>query len=352
MSKYPDRFAIDMITGRCNNHCQHCYSDIPFAYETLSYEAIVRLIDELNKSTLSEFVMAPWMLMHDPLLVNGLTKLLTFINNRFPKNSSKTLVSNLSVFSRKPDLMKVLKDMGINNYQFSFYGIGKTHDDFAGRKGAFNDIMKVLPLMKSLNIGFIPMIWLHSKIGPDLKDISKILIEYNMVPKGNPIPVNIPDPVGRQLINEENRPTYDCMIEYRGLVPDSVFNTIEGDICKNYIDGDTHVTSPETENTSSKEQQLVELMSYTVLPSGDVYPFWKPVHPLFKLGNLFTDGIDHIHEIYFGQQYTGVNMFESYDAKELVEKWGNRESRKLFQYAECVIEKYRRLEFFEQNPLK
>ena len=115
MTKYPDRFAVDMITGRCNNHCQHCYSDIPFAYETLSYEAIVCLIDELNKSTLSEFVMAPWMLMHDPLLVKGITKLLPFITNRFPKNSSKTLVSNLSVFSRKPDLMKVLKDMGVNN---------------------------------------------------------------------------------------------------------------------------------------------------------------------------------------------------------------------------------------------
>ncbi|MBC8213268.1 MAG: radical SAM protein [Candidatus Marinimicrobia bacterium] len=354
MNNYPKYFAIDLITGRCNNHCQHCYSDIPFDIETLPYKKIVSLIDELDKSTLSEFVLAPWMLMHDPLLVKSIDRLVPMLKKRFPKGvySSDGLVSNFSVFSRKPKLIEILKDMGIREYQFSFYGIGKTHDDHAGRTGAFDDIISVLPIMNNLNIDVKPIVWLHNKIGDDLIEIKKLLQKYDIMSNGRVLPAFIPDPVGRQLLNEDLRPTYEDLIEYQDLVPSSIFNIIEGEVYQKYLSGKLPAKKKSTENKLTEKEQLQNIMcAYTVLPSGDVYPFWEPIHPLFKLGNLFEDGIDHIHEINFGSQISGRTIINSYDEQELIRKWGNPNSRKLYSDSGWVIERYKLNEFYEHNPL-
>ncbi len=352
MKKIPKYFAIDLITEHCNNRCQHCYSKISQKIKTIKYDEIINIIESINKSTLSELVVAPWMLMHDPLLIKDLEKLIIYMKKKFPKGYHKTqcLVSNLAVVSKNPEKIRHLKENSIAGYQFTFYGVGETHDKFAGRNGAFDDIMKAIPFLLKTDIKVYPIIWLHNKIGSDLPKIKEILDEYNIMPKDGILPAHIPDPLGWQLINDNNRPTYEDLIDYRKILPKHIFDFIEGDICKKYLNGKLPQKDEIKEKEPSEEEKLQNIMcSYTILPNGDIYPFWEPIHPLFKLGNVFENKMDEIHKSHFGENYEGYKIMNNYNKIDMVKKWGNVDSKKLFSCNYWVIGKYKLQEFYKNH---
>jgi MoaA/NifB/PqqE/SkfB family radical SAM enzyme len=355
MKKIPKYFAIDLVTGPCNNHCKHCYSKIPQKIKTLNYDEIINIIENTKKSNLSELVVVPWMLMLDPLLIKDLEKLIIYMKENFPKgyNGTQNLASNLSVVSRNPEKIRRLKKNSIGGYQFTFYGVGETHDKFAGREGAFDDIMKAIPFLLKENIAVYPIIWLHNKIGKDLQKIKNILEKFNIMPKDEILPAHIPDPLGWQLVNDDNRPTYNDLIEYRELLPKHIFDFMEGDICKKYLSGKLPQKDETKEKELSEKEKLQNIMcSYTILPNGDIYPFWEPIHPLFKLGNIFENKMDEIHKLHFGGNYEGYKIMDNYNKIELVKKWGNVNSKKLFSCNYWVIGKYKLQEFYEKNSIQ
>ena len=286
---YPKYFTVDFITGACNNRCRHCYSKIPGSIKPLNYEQSILLLNEINKSTVSEFIMCPWALMHDPLLVKDFDKLIPYIKKHWPKyKNTVSLVSNLSTINKSSATIDKLKKIGIRELQFSFYGIGKTHDWFAGRKNAYNNIEQAIPLLQKAKFKLYPKVWLHKKIGPDLPKIMEKFKHFGLKIQNGKLPADIIDPVGHQLDHPEDRPNHKDLIDYADLLPKRIFSWEEGSVCKNILNGLTPDGKKKKEKISSAKksdaEQIKNLMCiYTVLPNGEVYPFWEPIHPLFKL---------------------------------------------------------------------
>ncbi|MDP2806812.1 MAG: hypothetical protein Q8O74_01585 [bacterium] len=309
------------------------------------------MLEEINRSTLSEFVMCPWCLMHDPLLVKDWDSSVLYIKEHWTKcKKVDSLVSNLSAITQDSKLMDKLHKVGINELQFSFYGIGETHDWFAGRKGAYADIEKAVPILQNAGITLRPIVWLHSKIGSELPLLMDKFNLFGLELDQGKLPAHIVDPVGHQLSHPEDRPTREELIAYANLLPPNIFLWEEGIVCKNVLNGLTMDGKSKTSKTAgssfdknrTEDEKLINLMcSYTILPDGEAYPFWEPVAPHFRLGNVFVDGMDEIHRRYYNGDYEGKRLLEKLNTSELISKYGIAESTKLYSDPESLMWEYK-----------
>lgn len=348
---YPRYFTVDFIAAPCNNKCRHCYSKIPNPIRRLSYRESVIMLEEINKSTLSEFVMYPWCLMHDPLLVKDWASLVIYIKEHWVKfKKVDSLASNLSSVTQDSKTMDKLHEAGIKELQFSFYGIGETHDWFAGRKGAYQNIAKAIPILQNAGFKLRPVVWLHGKIGTNLPLLMEIFNNFGLALDQGKLPAHIIDPIGHQLIHPEDRPTREELIAYATLLPPNIFMWEEGIVCKNVLNGqliggkskaNKETETPFGKSQTEDEQPNALMCSYTILPDGEVYPFWQPVDKKFRLGNVFTDGMDTIHRRYHNGDYEGRRLLEIYDNVKLVSAYGIAESTKLYSDPESLMWEYK-----------
>jgi MoaA/NifB/PqqE/SkfB family radical SAM enzyme len=347
---YPKYFTVDFVAVACNNKCRHCYSKIPNPIRRLSYRESVILLEEINKSTLSEFVMCPWCLMHDPLLIKDWDSLVIYIKEHWTKcKKGDSLVSNLSAITQDSKVMDKLHKVGIKELQFSFYGIGETHDWFAGRKGAYRDIEKALPILQNAGIKLRPVIWLHRKIGSDLPLLMDKFNHFGLDLDRGKLPAHIIDPVGHQLSHPEDRPTREGLIAHADLLPTNIFLWEEGIVCKNVLNGLTmdgknkacKTAGSSFDKNRTEDAQINLMCSYTILPDGEAYPFWEPAAPLFRLGNVFVDGMDEIHRRYYNGDYEGKRLLENLDSLDLISKYGNVISTKLYSDPESLMWEYK-----------
>jgi len=83
------------------------------------------------------------------------------------------------------------------------------------------------------------------------------------------------------------------------------------------------------------------MCSYSVLPDGETYPFWDPTHPLFRLGNVWDDGMDAIHRQCYDGDSEGGRIFEQIDDREVVAELGDTQSHRLYSWPEWLVTEYK-----------
>lgn len=328
---YPRRFSVDLLVTPCSNNCRHCYSHVVKNVDRLGYDDIVRLISKLRESSHSEFAMSPWCLMHEPLIIKDLPRLVTHIKKEWP-DATDGLVSNLS--GATPALMDALWKAGIRNFQFSFYGTGEAHDAFAGRKGAYADIMRALPMLAEKGFGLNPVIWLHSRMGPSLPGLADIWERYSFKTDGGRLPAKLFSPIGGAPDCLKWVPSFEDLSGYRELLPEGILTHTEG----GFSSGILNSHGDEREDTPSPRDYA---LAYTVFPDGTVYEFWAPTHVDFKLGNIFSDGIDAVHERHYSENYPGAVKVSSISDKQAVAACGNTSGSRLFPDADSMVYYYK-----------
>ena len=77
------------------------------------------------------------------------------------------------------------------------------------------------------------------------------------------------------------------------------------------------------------------------MPDGDIYQFWTPIHPLFKLGNVLNDCMDEIHKRYFNNESQGYIILNNLENVQLVQEFGNLRSNKLYSSPESLVYYYK-----------
>lgn len=139
-------FICLYLTKECNSRCKHCFNDSGGKINNeLSLEEITQLVEEIDaRYDKAEIQFSGG----EPTLREDFGEILDLFNKE---------KFNLYITSNGTNIPKYAKKLNEMNAQvsFTFYGIEKTHDEFAQRKGAFSGLVKSLKLINDGNAGVI-----------------------------------------------------------------------------------------------------------------------------------------------------------------------------------------------------
>lgn len=178
-----DKFlAFIEITNSCNMKCKHCMNgSSQNANQGFERDDILRLIDELHENKTEEIYISGG----EPLLYPYIDEVILHANSLGIK---VTLATNALEIPNHLDSIK----KGVQLVSISLDGIGKTHDNFRGVSGAFDNCVKMFKLLKENNVKtrISAMIWKENT--QELEDmislakscgVSKVNLAF-LVPEG------------------------------------------------------------------------------------------------------------------------------------------------------------------------
>jgi radical SAM protein with 4Fe4S-binding SPASM domain len=133
------------VTNRCNLACRHCYveahTDSTVEPTTEQAKAIIEQLRKAKIFTLS-------FSGGEPLLRDDIYELLSHASQYFLVD----VATNGMLITE--EVARALRSTGIAFVQLSFDGLEDAHDFLRGRKGAFNQLMKTITILKQAKIPF------------------------------------------------------------------------------------------------------------------------------------------------------------------------------------------------------
>ncbi|AJA46543.1 coenzyme PQQ synthesis protein E [Clostridium pasteurianum DSM 525 = ATCC 6013] len=122
-------------TRTCNLKCKHCYadSDSRIYEEELSTEEAKKFIDDLHGFKVPVILFSGG----EPFLRKDLFELIEYSTQR---NIRSTISTNGTLIDK--DAAIKLKQCGVGYVGISLDGIGKSHDEFRGTKGSFDNALR------------------------------------------------------------------------------------------------------------------------------------------------------------------------------------------------------------------
>lgn len=138
-----DKFlAFIEITNSCNMKCKHCMNwSIENSKEKFTKENILKLIQELYQENTEEIYISGG----EPLLYPYIDEVILYAHSLGIK---VTLATNALEIKKHIETIK----KGVQLVSISLDGIGKTHDNFRGVDGAFDNCINIFKLLKDNNI--------------------------------------------------------------------------------------------------------------------------------------------------------------------------------------------------------
>ena len=235
-----------------------------------------------------------------------------------------------------------LKERGIKKAQLKVFGAEKTNDYFYGRRGAHQDLIKGTDIL--LNNEIIPR-WqvYYNKMGiNELAKVLNITNELNVWKRVSKLgeKFNIHgctfDSDGAGFNNHKYRiekgdeqkipaRLWRKSKEYFG--EDYGLKT-EGELTKKILNDGEYTLLPES-----------HWLWFFVTSNWDVYPNFMGPAPWWKLGNLKKEKWKTILDNYKNNKNIGLKTMTEITAKELAEKYGNVNGKKLYNN-ECELVEY------------
>lgn len=197
--------AFIEITNSCNMRCKHCMNwSIKNSNNGFEKDKILRLIDELYENNTEEIYISGG----EPLLYPYIDEVILYANSLGIK---VTLATNALEITKHLDAIK----KGVQLVSISLDGIGKTHDNFRGVDGAFDNCVEMFKLLKKNNVKtrISAMIWKENYM--QLEDmislakecgVSKVNLAF-LIPEGrakNDDTIKLPIDKYREIIDNVN----------------------------------------------------------------------------------------------------------------------------------------------------
>jgi MoaA/NifB/PqqE/SkfB family radical SAM enzyme len=255
------RFLELEITGKCDQHCEHCYGSFPKKGE-LPKDKVMQIIDEAH-----DYFDCIVFSGGEPFLHPHLMELIHYAKDY-------VVFITTSGYSLGKEQIERLK--GNMVLVFSVDGIGKVHDYYRGRPGAFKRLIRSLELTKELPKEIIVTLW--KGVIPQMEEIIDLAIKYKAL-----LHFNALIPVGRAKGNRKILLTKEGSEEVYKKLQELRINR------ESFLVTDLY-------KVTEKDLAGIDLFCkgrYSINPRGDVRPceFHSEV-----LGNIFKEHLDEIVE--------------------------------------------------------
>jgi len=145
-----ENVSLIIVAAGCKNRCKHCSVDArssrPALLSLEQVETVVTMVQEEQANSPPLYLNVNPCLMYEPMDhpdIVGIHKLLWALSpNALLVRTVATNGQRIAMDDSYAGIIHALLECGVEQFQLALHGVAGTHDAFAGRKGAYRDIME------------------------------------------------------------------------------------------------------------------------------------------------------------------------------------------------------------------
>jgi len=234
------------------------------------------------------------------------------------------------------------REIGTKACQITFFGLEENTDYFTRRRGAFRD--SLLATERLLAAGIRPrwQLFLTTRAIPELESfvalIHSLELDRRVQALGHEFQVfcHTPGPDGEAFHIEHLRPAIDVLAaipEYLAEKTRQHFHAATLEECLGRAERDW---MPELLQDGAPYAKVPDTLAFMVTPELDVYSNIAEPMPWWQLGNLKTDGLDHIMHCFEHDEVPGLYANFHVPVSELAQAYGRRDSQHLYTRVDLI----------------
>lgn len=233
--------------------------------------------------------------------------------------------------------------LGVRSCQLTLFGTQATTDYFVGRKGAYEEIIRAIDILLEHDIAPRLQIFVNQRNIDELPYIEKLITQMNLVKRCQDIGQAFQVFVHQGSCDGENEKFYDSWI------CESDLPQIPRYLAKSSIEyfNKSNLKEVFGETEQALYQQLCEYKEnyslvgdtpvFYVDVNFNVYPNISQPAAWWSLGNLKKDGANQVVGNYINGNFFANRYLQNNSISELVEKYGNPNSLRLFTKSDYII---------------
>ncbi|UCH79283.1 MAG: radical SAM protein [Candidatus Coatesbacteria bacterium] len=133
--------VLNIRANPCTNRCRHCWAEGSPDHTAKPTAEVKSTLEELA-AALPLLEAADFFLLDEPTNRPDFVEIFEYAAGLGLLGPNSFVATNGSGLARAgADTWRRLQATGLRYLQFTFYGVGETHDRFAGRRGAFDDVV-------------------------------------------------------------------------------------------------------------------------------------------------------------------------------------------------------------------
>lgn len=169
----------------CCNNCRHCWALGSPDYPTIPLADIKFVLKSLAEFRDKNDVLAMPLFFKEPTIHPDFIEIVRSMKEHgFINEATFWATNGFGLARMNDDQWRSLKELGFDGLQFTFYGLEKTHDSFAGRSGAFRDIKTAIEKSNGHGVRWVAGHIVHQD------NLAEIMANVTLVNALNPDPKN------------------------------------------------------------------------------------------------------------------------------------------------------------------
>ena len=228
--------------------------------------------------------------------------------------------------ARDPDYVLFLKEVGVKKVQLTYFGMEEMTVQYVGRKGAFLELLKATDVLIANQIAPRWQAFLNEENKDEVIQLTNLINMLQLEERCVSFGESFEFFVHCGSCEGENRKLYNIRIE-KDHIPEKIrpyylnYDKVitEEECCKLLQEDISHIIYHNNE-------QIVLYVSNTF----DVYFNFTHMTEAWKIGNLKNTEPEEMVRKIVEEDTDALNAAKSITIKELVERYGNRSSKKAF----------------------
>ena len=302
--------CIDMYG--CPNRCKHCWlGKLPNEHFIDGYDDF---IVKLFKHYFKDISFYSW--MREPDFCADYKARWIKDNELSSIKPQRFELASFYKIVRDPEYVKWLKEVGTKKVQLTFFGLEKTTDEFVGRKGAYQELIKASEILKGNDIEPRWQIFIYETNKEEVvqlldiakeKDIKEIIIHEGSCDGNNRKLYDVR--ISKNNIPEEVKPYY---LDYPNILSEKE--------CIEILKNDKTYYVPHNDE---------DIVIYITSDMNVYFNFTNP-SSAWKIGNIKDDEIDDIVRRIVEEDIPALMLAKTISIKQLISRYGNTDSDRVF----------------------
>lgn len=240
---------------------------------------------------------------------------------------------------RDPEYVKFLKEVEVKTIQLTFFGLEEMTDKYVGRTGAFRELLGATEILLANQIAPRWQAFIYEENKDQIVELLNLSKQLKLKERCEVFGSEFKFFVQAGGCDGENRKQYDIWIE-KDNIPEVLIPyylnyeelLTERECCELLKDDVTH-------RVRSNGENIVLLISNTY----DVFFNFTHMSKEWRIGNLKTDNREELIRRIVEEDCWALNQARKVTMKELVVRYGDRQSNKAFQmsdYKDYLLNRY------------